>query len=507
MGARLLVAMTTLTLALGGCARGVLVARCTRSSDCAPGTGVCRGLVCTQVECSPSASCGALEACVDARCTAAEDSDLDGLVDQLDNCPTVPNPDQADTDGDGVGDACDNCPDVPNPLQDDADGDRVGDSCDPCPQDPECGGDPCTHLQCGAEETCVRGACRKELGQPCALPDECASNYCVDLVCCDTPCNDQICQRCDAHSVGGAGTCGYVSSATADPDDECSTAAAPEPGSCRAESCSGTAYACGALSEGEQSQPACRRCDGTSHDPVHHADATQDLEGERRCDSTCKKCSAGDCVAQTATEDLFGHCAATGCFTGNCNHAGGCGHLTTGEGNCPPCQTCSGATGGSCMNVPAGTQDNEGSRKCADACSACDGEGHCVDQQTGWGAGLHGCTGSGTRCLDGTCITCGGWMNAGYCWYQGAAGENCVTVCGSRGGTHGTNCDWLDDPTDCSTCKHWHPAASCLGPYSSVNGYYNTYNSGCYYTSPTCAYCTFVCDPPGACYNQCACNR
>jgi len=39
----------------------------------------------------------------------SDDSDHDGIDDDLDNCPFTPNPDQLDTDGDGVGDACDNC--------------------------------------------------------------------------------------------------------------------------------------------------------------------------------------------------------------------------------------------------------------------------------------------------------------------------------------------------------------------------------------------------------------
>jgi MYXO-CTERM domain-containing protein len=39
----------------------------------------------------------------------SDDSDHDGIDDDLDNCPFVPNADQLDTDGDGRGDVCDNC--------------------------------------------------------------------------------------------------------------------------------------------------------------------------------------------------------------------------------------------------------------------------------------------------------------------------------------------------------------------------------------------------------------
>ncbi|HLF16963.1 MAG TPA: thrombospondin type 3 repeat-containing protein, partial [Candidatus Thermoplasmatota archaeon] len=72
-----------------------------------------------------------------------EDEDHDGLSNDVDNCPLVPNLQQADLDEDGFGDACDedadgdgwrnfldNCAMTPDPSLHDQDQDRKGDACD-----------------------------------------------------------------------------------------------------------------------------------------------------------------------------------------------------------------------------------------------------------------------------------------------------------------------------------------------------------------------------------------
>ncbi len=58
------------------------------------------------------------------------DTDVDGVTDDDDNCPTVSNPDQQDVESDGVGDACDNCPTEANADQRDCDMNQIGDVCE-----------------------------------------------------------------------------------------------------------------------------------------------------------------------------------------------------------------------------------------------------------------------------------------------------------------------------------------------------------------------------------------
>lgn len=89
---------------------------CTTDTNC-PAGGICQ----TAVRHTTGNSCSLVD----------DDYDVDGVIDNIDNCPNIPNPSQQDSDGDGIGDMCDNCAFVPNPGQQDSDNNGIGDACDP----------------------------------------------------------------------------------------------------------------------------------------------------------------------------------------------------------------------------------------------------------------------------------------------------------------------------------------------------------------------------------------
>lgn len=139
------------------------------------------------------------------------------------------------------------------------------------------------------------------LAQTCSLDGDCDSTHCVDGVCCDTACSGTVCQTCGSLSSAGSGHCGYVNNSSQDPRNTCATASPPAAGSCKSPNCSGTGYACGYLS-GEAGQPTCKRCSGTSYDPVNIANAAQDTEGTNLCTATHYRCNgSGGCTAPTTT--------------------------------------------------------------------------------------------------------------------------------------------------------------------------------------------------------------
>jgi hypothetical protein len=135
------------------------------------------------------------------------DADADGVRDETDNCPTVPNTSQLDTDNDQIGDACEcvgaSCSDG-NACTDDG--------CDPttgCTFVPNA--DPCSDGNaCTTGDACGGGACQPGTPLVCNDGNACTDDGCDPTTGCVYANNTSACEDGNPCTVGDAcsgGTC------------------------------------------------------------------------------------------------------------------------------------------------------------------------------------------------------------------------------------------------------------------------------------------------------------
>lgn len=107
------------------------------------------------------------------KCSSLIDTDRDGKLNELDNCPSVKNPSQADTDGDGFGDLCDD--NVTGESEEElVCTNTIGTSC-------EFGGDCCEDQFCTGQNICAECGAIQVSGLPCRPgnpADCCDSQFC-----------------------------------------------------------------------------------------------------------------------------------------------------------------------------------------------------------------------------------------------------------------------------------------------------------------------------------------
>ena len=260
---------------------------------------------------------------------------------------------------------------------------------------------------CGSGIACVNGGCGLQtLGQICARNSECASNQCVEGVCCNSDCSSG-CQTCTAE--GAVGTCLAVPAG----------ASPRHPADCPVD----LPTTCG-LDGTCDGSGACRQYFGTTC--VAGTCNGNSVTGTFTCDGT-GRCLAGPSMV----------CAPYSCQSGT--PTAGCYQLCTSDAQCVAPHSCDLATG-SCG--PASTAAH------------CTSDAQCVS----------GFCADGVCCniaCQGACLACNLPGSMGSCSLIGAGRADPRGVCVDQGastcGKNGT-CDGFGG------CANYAPDTECLAP-------------------------------------------
>jgi len=195
------------------------------------------------------------------------------------------------------------------------------------------------------------------LGAPCASAAECLSGYCVDAVCCDSPCSG-VCQVCPS----GTGVCQNAPNATPCPDaDLCDGEETCQTGQCTESSpldCS---------NNNSCTIDSCDPAVGCVHDPVMDGTSCAD---QNVCNGE-ETCRSGSCAAGTP-RDCDDHNL---CTQDDCDPQSGCRHTNLADGtNCGggPCGQATCEAGECVLGDPAICDDqNPCTRDYCDPLTGC----------------------------------------------------------------------------------------------------------------------------------------